>query len=112
MTVADPRWELHVHAALPELAARHRLTVSIEDGIRTGGIGSALTRACQDVGVSPPVTVLGLPQAFIPQGPRTALLAQAGLDGPGITQTVLRAFNGPQLHERSAGTGGTSEVGR
>ncbi|MEU7688808.1 transketolase C-terminal domain-containing protein, partial [Streptomyces spectabilis] len=35
-TVADPRWVLPVNPALPALAARHRLVVSVEDNLRHG----------------------------------------------------------------------------
>ncbi|MEU4955283.1 1-deoxy-D-xylulose-5-phosphate synthase [Streptomyces lavendulae] len=87
-TVADPRWVLPVHAALPPLAARHRLVVTIEDGIRTGGMGCALAQACRDTGITTPVVNLGLPHAFLPHGPRHILLARASLDGPGIAAAI------------------------
>ncbi|MEU0990404.1 1-deoxy-D-xylulose-5-phosphate synthase [Streptomyces sp. NPDC005953] len=91
VTVADPRWILPVNAALPAHAARHRLVVTIEDALRTGGMGTALAQACQDLAVPTPVITLGLPTAFVQQGPRAALLAEAGLDGPGIVAAVLAA---------------------
>ncbi|WP_051856599.1 1-deoxy-D-xylulose-5-phosphate synthase [Streptomyces sp. NRRL B-1347] len=103
VTVVDPRWVIPVNPALPHLASRHRLVVSIEDNARTGGVGSALAQACRDARVTTPVTVLGLPHAFIPHGPRKELLAQAGLDGDGITHTVLEELaalspNGTDRH--------------
>ncbi|MGW1281624.1 1-deoxy-D-xylulose-5-phosphate synthase [Streptomyces tsukubensis] len=91
VTVADPRWVLPVNPALPAHAARHRLVVTVEDALRTGGMGTALAQACQDQAVPTPVITLGLPTAFVPQGPRGTLLAEAGLDGPGITAAVLAA---------------------
>nr|WP_256220731.1 1-deoxy-D-xylulose-5-phosphate synthase [Streptomyces sp. CC53] len=92
VTVADPGWVLLVHAALPALAARHRVTVSIEDNIRTSGFGTALAHACRSAHVATPVTGLGLPHAFIPHGPRNTLLAQAGLDAHGIARAAKHAF--------------------
>ncbi|MGW8953929.1 1-deoxy-D-xylulose-5-phosphate synthase [Streptomyces sp. NPDC055709] len=89
VTVADPRWVLPVNPALPGIAARHSLAVSVEDGIRTGGFGSALALACADAGVATPVLCLGLPRAYLPHGPRDALLAGAGLDAAGVTRAVL-----------------------
>ncbi|MEU9126428.1 1-deoxy-D-xylulose-5-phosphate synthase [Streptomyces sp. NPDC048506] len=91
ITVADPRWVLPVNQGLASLAARHQLVVSVEDGVRTGGVGAALAQLCQDAGVTTPVRVLGLPRAFIPQGSRAALLADAGLDSAGLVRTVLAA---------------------
>ncbi|MFD8110225.1 1-deoxy-D-xylulose-5-phosphate synthase [Streptomyces microflavus] len=89
VTVADPGWVLPVNPALPALAARHRVTVTVEDGLRTGGFGTALAQACTDAAVAAPVINCGLPTAFVPHGPRTHLLTQAGLDGTGISTTAL-----------------------
>ncbi|WP_066956628.1 1-deoxy-D-xylulose-5-phosphate synthase [Streptomyces lushanensis] len=102
VTVADPRWILPVNPALPALAARHRLTVTAEDALRTGGMGTALTQACLDAAVTTPVITLGLPTAFIPHGPRDALLAQAGLDGPGIAAAALAAHRDYYQYEHPA----------
>ncbi|MGW1977679.1 1-deoxy-D-xylulose-5-phosphate synthase [Streptomyces sp. NPDC001889] len=100
VTVADPRWVLPVNAALPAHAARHRLVVTVEDALRTGGMGTALAQACQDMDIPTPVITLGLPTSFVPQGPRAALLTEAGLDGPGIVAAVLAAH--PDRRPRSA----------
>ncbi|WP_051856590.1 1-deoxy-D-xylulose-5-phosphate synthase [Streptomyces sp. NRRL B-1347] len=88
VTVADPRWVIPVNPALPGLAARHRLTLTIEDNIRSGGVGSVIAQACRNAHVTTPVSVLGLPRAFLPHGPRTDLLAEAGLDAAGIARAV------------------------
>ncbi|WP_369166443.1 1-deoxy-D-xylulose-5-phosphate synthase [Streptomyces sp. R28] len=93
VTVADPRWVLPVDQALAALAARHRLVVSVEDGVVTGGVGWALTQTCQAQRVTTTVVPLGLPRSFTPHGPRTELLAGAGLDAPGITRTALDALS-------------------
>ncbi|MFJ4478792.1 1-deoxy-D-xylulose-5-phosphate synthase [Streptomyces xanthochromogenes] len=91
VTVADPRWVLPVNPALPTLAARHQLVLSVEDNTLTGGVGSAIVQACWDAGVTTPVQALGLPRQFIPQGSRTRLLAEAGLDANGIVRAVQDA---------------------
>ncbi|MEU2432437.1 1-deoxy-D-xylulose-5-phosphate synthase [Streptomyces sp. NPDC007861] len=104
VTVADPRWVLPVNPALPGIVARHALAVSIEDGIRTGGAGSALALACADAGVTTPVHTLGLARAYLPHGSRGTLLGQAGLDAAGITRAVLQRtgrINVPVETERS-----------
>ncbi|MEU7166304.1 1-deoxy-D-xylulose-5-phosphate synthase [Streptomyces morookaense] len=91
-TVVDPRWVLPVKEALPALAARHRLAVTVEDGLRTGGVGAALAQACREAAVATPVLPLGLPHAFLPHGSREALLAEAGLDSHGILHAIRRAL--------------------
>lgn len=93
VTVVDPRWIIPAATALVHLAARHRLTVSVEDSTRTGGVGGLLVQACADAGVTTPVVCLGLPRAFLPHGPRGRLLARHGLDAEGITSATLAARN-------------------
>ncbi|MGW2184443.1 1-deoxy-D-xylulose-5-phosphate synthase [Streptomyces sp. NPDC001719] len=91
-TVIDPGWVLPVNEALPAMAGRHRLVVTVEDGVRTGGVGQCIAQACQDAGTATPVIPLGLPGAFIPHGPREALLAGAGLDADSIIEAALRTL--------------------
>jgi 1-deoxy-D-xylulose-5-phosphate synthase len=77
-TVVDPRWILPPHPDLPHLAARHRLVVTVEDGVRSGGMGTALAQACADARVATPVRVVGLPRAFLAAGGREQILDLAG----------------------------------
>ena len=83
-------------------AAHHALVITAEDGLRTGGAGSflsdAIARAADEADrTAPPVVSLGIPRAFIPQDKPDALLAELGLDGPGIAARVRRAAR----HERT-----------
>ncbi len=76
-------------------AARHRLVVTVEDGLRVGGAGAFLADAIgglHDDRIAPPVVVLGTPMAYIPQGKQDQLLADLGLDGPGVAASVRRAL--------------------
>ena len=76
-------------------AAGHRLVVTIEDGIRIGGVGMQIMDAIADLEesrVSPPVVVLGLPGSFIPQGKPDHLLASLGLDASGIVAAAEKAL--------------------
>ncbi|WP_461017526.1 1-deoxy-D-xylulose-5-phosphate synthase [Streptomyces daliensis] len=91
VTVADPRWVLPVSTELVQLASRHRLVVTVEDNIRTAGLGTALARALDDDGCGTPLRALGLPGRFLPHASREDLLRRAGLDAKGISQAVLRA---------------------
>jgi 1-deoxy-D-xylulose-5-phosphate synthase len=88
-TVVDPRWVRPVNPELAVLAADHELVVTVEDGIRDGGVGSAVARTLADAGVGAPVRVLGLPTSFIAHGDRPGLLAEHGLDPHGIHAEVL-----------------------
>ncbi|AUG81588.1 1-deoxy-D-xylulose-5-phosphate synthase [Kitasatospora sp. MMS16-BH015] len=81
VTVVDPRWVLPVNPALVHLAARHRVVVVVEDGVRSGAVGSAVAEAVEEEGVPTPVHRVGLPTAFLEHGSREELLSRAGLDG-------------------------------
>jgi 1-deoxy-D-xylulose-5-phosphate synthase/(E)-4-hydroxy-3-methyl-but-2-enyl pyrophosphate reductase len=92
VTVVDPRWILPIHPTITHLAARHRLVVTVEDSIRSGGAGTAIALALADADVTTPLRVLGLPRAFIHAGDRADLLVTAGLTGEGIASTVRAAL--------------------
>jgi 1-deoxy-D-xylulose-5-phosphate synthase len=94
-TVWDVRVVKPLDGAMLADAARHSLVVTVEDGIRSGGAGSAIADAlalAPDVPGPVPVLVLGAPDEYIPQGKPEVILAQLGLDGPGIAASVVRAL--------------------
>jgi 1-deoxy-D-xylulose-5-phosphate synthase len=94
VTVADPGWVCPVPGELVSLAASYRLVVTIEDGSREGGFGSALTGALSDARLLIPVQRLGLPRQFLEHGTRRELLAAHGLDASGIAAAVRKAATG------------------
>ncbi|MGW3292357.1 1-deoxy-D-xylulose-5-phosphate synthase [Streptomyces xiamenensis] len=89
VTVVDPRWLLPVNPTLVHLVSRHRLVLSLEDGLRSGGVGAALAQACADARIGTPVHTLGLPRAFLTHGERSAILAEHGLSAESVAETVL-----------------------
>ncbi|MGW5053849.1 1-deoxy-D-xylulose-5-phosphate synthase [Actinokineospora sp. NPDC004072] len=88
-TVCDPGWAIPPHPALVDLAATHRMVVSVEDGARVGGAGTRLAQAIVCAGVATPAHPLGLPADFLPQGTRAEILRGHRLDAPGLTRTIL-----------------------
>jgi 1-deoxy-D-xylulose-5-phosphate synthase len=91
VTVVDPRWVIPVDESLPALAAAHSLVVVIEDGVGAGGIGSALSRELRARDIDVPVRDIALPQCFLAQGERAAVLARAGLSAQEIARRVIEA---------------------
>ncbi|MFI5778029.1 1-deoxy-D-xylulose-5-phosphate synthase [Nocardia sp. NPDC051570] len=89
--VVDPRWVLPIPDALIGLCLRHRLVVVAEDNTGAGAVAAALGRALTEAGSPVPVRGLGLPQEFLRHGNRADLLAEAGLTGTGIADTVRQA---------------------
>ena len=87
-TVVDPRWVKPVDAALPGLAAEHRLVVTVEDNGRVGGVGATIAQALRDAGVDVPLRDFGIPQEFLDHASRDQILEQIGLTAPAITERV------------------------
>ncbi|MGH3697540.1 MAG: 1-deoxy-D-xylulose-5-phosphate synthase [Pseudonocardiaceae bacterium] len=88
VTVVDPRWVLPVPVGLVEMAGRHRLVVSVEDGGRHGGFGWSLAAALRDAEVEVPFRDLGIPQRFLAHGSRDEVLAELGLTAQDIARAV------------------------
>ncbi|MFJ6526923.1 1-deoxy-D-xylulose-5-phosphate synthase [Streptomyces longwoodensis] len=78
-TVVDPRWVKPVDAALPHLAAEHRLVAVVEDNSRAAGVGSAVALALGDAEVDVPVRRFGIPEQFLAHAKRGEVLADIGL---------------------------------
>ncbi|GIG60265.1 1-deoxy-D-xylulose-5-phosphate synthase [Longispora fulva] len=99
VTVVDPRWVRPVPGALAELAAGHRLVVTVEDGVRVGGVGEAIAASLRDAGVSTPVRVLGVPADWHPHGTRAEILADLGLTAQDVARDVTGWLS--ELDERA-----------
>ena len=94
-TVWDPRVVKPLDVDMLSDAGRHGLVVSIEDGIVVGGIGSQIVEGIaglQESRVCPPAIVLGTPSQYIPHGKPDRILADLGLDGPGVAAAALKAL--------------------
>ena len=71
---------------LTEVAARYRKVITVEDGVRTGGFGSAILEWMADHGATTQVVRLGLPDTFVEHGPVSDLHRLCGIDVEGIKQ--------------------------
>ncbi len=94
-TVWDVRVVSPADVAMLADAARHRLVVTAEDGVRHGGAGAflidAMSAQVESAGLVLPATrVLGVPRQFLAQGKADDILASIGLDGAGIAESVRR----------------------
>jgi 1-deoxy-D-xylulose-5-phosphate synthase len=94
VTVVDPRWVRPIPVELVGLAAEHRLVVSVEDGVRTGGVGDALGQALRDAGVVTTLRNIGVPQDWHPHGTRAEILADLGLTAQDVARTVVEELSG------------------
>jgi len=77
------------HALIGRVAAEVKCLVTVEEGCRLGGFGSAVLESLSDRGiVNLPTKVLGLPDKYIEQGPQDLLRVQYGLTADGIYEEV------------------------
>jgi 1-deoxy-D-xylulose-5-phosphate synthase len=73
------------------------LVVTVEEGTLEGGFGSALLEAANASGLDTRRVVrLGLPDRFIEHAERDELLADLGLDAPGIARAFLSHYEGEE----------------
>lgn len=72
------------------LAYEHDLLVTVEDNVVMGGAGSAVSEVLAKIQSSTPILHLGLPNIFLEQGTREALLSLCGLDARGILQSIQK----------------------
>jgi len=96
-TVIDPRWVVPVKKSVIDLAREHRLVVTIEDGIRVGGIGTRIRQELRAAGVDTALTELGLPDEFLEHGSRAEILEEAGLTPQQIARDVVEQVIGSKI---------------
>ena len=75
---------------LDEVGRRFRRIVTVENGVRNGGLGSAVVEWMNDHGYQPRVTRLGLPDdRFVEHGTVGQLQQIVGIDMEGIKKAIL-----------------------
>lgn len=75
---------------LHEVGQKFTRILTVEDGVRNGGMGSAILEFMSDHGYSPRVTRLGLPDRFVQHGPVNDLYAICGIDEESILHTITQ----------------------
>ncbi|MDH5666724.1 MAG: 1-deoxy-D-xylulose-5-phosphate synthase [Nitrospira sp.] len=80
---------------ITEVARRVRYVVTVEEGCKMGGFGSAVLETLSEARVTNVTTkVLGLPDWYIEQGPQDLLRERYGLTAEGIYQSVKDLVSG------------------
>lgn len=73
---------------LEEIGIKFKKVITIEDGVRNGGFGSAVLEWFNDHGYAPSVQRMGLPDEFVTHGSVDELRRIVGLDAPHIKQNI------------------------
>ncbi|MCF8535949.1 MAG: 1-deoxy-D-xylulose-5-phosphate synthase [Rhodoluna sp.] len=96
-TVIDTRWVVPVATTVVELAAKHRLVVTIEDGIRVGGIGTRIRQAMRAAQVDTALNEVGLPDEFLEHATRDEILDRVGLNAQTIARDIVAQVLGAKV---------------
>ena len=99
-TVVNSRFVVPLDEELiDDLAGRHRVLMTVEENVVTGGFGSAVLEFLHTRGCSlPRVHCLGIPGRFVEQGSQDILRRKYHLDAEGIAQEVRSVLHHGTLH--------------
>ncbi len=94
---------------LKEIAEKFQNIITVEDGVREGGFGSAVIEWMADNGYAPRTTRLGLPDDFVEQGTVAELQHIVGIDADGIRKAIEKALHESITSESHTHCGGTEK---
>ena len=90
--VVDPRWCVPVPDDLVDLARSAGAVAVLEDNVVVGGVGSQVTAAIREAGLSVPVHLHGIPKRFLPHASRGEVLEEIGLTPDAIADQLHAAL--------------------
>ncbi len=92
------------HALLTEVFEKHTAVITVEDGVRDGGAGSAVVEWASDAGLMDGVRVvrLGLPDRYVEHGTQRQLHDEVGIGPDGIERAALALVDAPATSAPSA----------
>lgn len=74
---------------LDEVGKHFQRIITVEDGVKVGGLGTAVMEWMNDHGYHPQITRLGLPDAFVEHGTVAQLRTLCGLDDEAIQKAIV-----------------------
>ena len=89
VTVIDPRWVKPLPASLISMADRYKSIVVLEDGIKHGGIASAISEQCREAGLNIAIYSIGVPLEFIEHSKRSEILEDLGITAQKISRDIV-----------------------
>ena len=96
-TVADPRWVKPINEDLISLAHNFTHFVCIEDGIKNGGVGSAISNRLREIQSTWSTMQFGLPTKFIDHAKRNSILKKFGLTAEDISNQILEKIKSTSI---------------
>ena len=77
---------------IDDAISNHKLIVTMEDGAREGGIGTAVAEYAMDKGFDGRVIRIGVPDEFIGHGSMTDLYKECGMDKESVMSRIRQAL--------------------
>ncbi|MEX1137173.1 MAG: 1-deoxy-D-xylulose-5-phosphate synthase [Balneolales bacterium] len=77
---------------IDHISQKYSHIITIEDGARLGGFGSAIAEYTSEKDARPKLTIMGVPDQVIEHGTQEELHKEAGLDADGIISAVKKAI--------------------
>jgi 1-deoxy-D-xylulose-5-phosphate synthase len=96
-TVIDPRWVVPVAKSVIQMASEHRLVVTIEDGIKVGGIGTRVRQDMRAAQVDTALNEVGLPDEFLEHASRGQIMERVGLTAQSIAHDIVAQVVGSKV---------------
>ena len=96
-TVIDPRWVVPVARSVITMAAEHRLVVTIEDGIKVGGIGTRVRQDMRTAQVDTALNEIGLPDEFLEHASRAQIMDRVGMTAQSIAHEIVAQVVGSKV---------------
>ena len=90
--VVDPRWCLPVSDDLVGMAGTAGAVAVLEDNLVVGGVGSQVSAALREAGLSVPVHLHGIPKRFLSHASRGELLEEIGLTPDAVADQLHAAL--------------------
>jgi 1-deoxy-D-xylulose-5-phosphate synthase len=97
VTVADARFAKPLDAPLlAQLAAEHDLLVTVEEGVLSGGFGTAVWETLSDGGLDSRIMRVGLPDRYVTHGAPNLLHEEVGYTAEAIAERIEAAVLDPR----------------
>ena len=109
-TVVDPRWVVPVKESIVDFSRDHRLVVTIEDGIRVGGVGTRIRQQMRASDIDTGLQEIGLPDEFLEHASRDEILERVGLTPKAIARDITAQVLGAKVPKARPLDEGSAQV--
>jgi 1-deoxy-D-xylulose-5-phosphate synthase len=96
-TVIDPRWVVPVAKSVIDMSAEHRLVVTVEDGVKVGGIGTRVRQDMRAAQVDTALNEVGLPDEFLEHASRGQIMERVGMTAQAIARDIVAQVVGSRV---------------